>query len=88
MGLDLVFGLNLKIQEFAKKKCQSSSCKFRHLKNLNSKPHPKNLSKVFKMLKLVSKALLKSDNYLTWVPMLMDWGIRTTFVVGIKWFVL
>jgi hypothetical protein len=40
------------------------------------------------MLKLGSKVLLKSDNHLTWVPMLMDWGIRMTFVVGIKWFVL
>jgi hypothetical protein len=78
MGLELVFGLNLKIQEFAKK-CQSLSCNFRHLKKLNSNPHPKNLPKLFKMLKLGLKVLLKSDNHLTWVPMLMDWGIRTTF---------
>lgn len=41
-----------------KKKCQSLSCKFRHLKNLNSKPHPKNLPK------LGSKVLLKSENHL------------------------
>jgi hypothetical protein len=44
----LVFGLDLKIQEIAKKiKCQSLSCKFRHLKKLNSNSHPKNLPKLF-----------------------------------------
>jgi hypothetical protein len=87
MGLDLIFGLDLKIQEFAKK-LPKFDCKFRHLKKLNSNLHPKNLPKLFKMLKLGSKVLLKSDNHLTWVLMLMDWGIRTTIIVGIKWFVL